>query len=101
MQAKTPNNMERKNRPTETESAPERDSETIPKSERRFTAFQFAGIVLVAAVVFNLPNVVIPPTTTEERMMIVVLAAMLIAGAMLLGLPTLLERMRKKKREDS
>jgi len=80
---------------------PRTETEIEAEKEHRFTGFQFAGIVLIAAVVFNLQNVVIPPTTTEERMMIVVLAGMLIAGAMLLGLPTLLKKFERDKREES
>lgn len=92
MKAKVLSKMAKKNIP----AAPRTETEIEARKEHHFTGFQFAGIVLIAAVVFNLPNVVIPPTTTEERMMIVILAGMLIAGAMLLGLPTLLKKIRKK-----
>lgn len=92
MKAKVLSKMAKKNIP----AAPSTETEIEARKEYHFTGFQFAGIVLIAAVVFNLPNVVIPPTTTEERMMIVILAGMLIAGAMLLGLPTLLKKIRKK-----
>lgn len=85
-----------KKHPTNPRTEPAAEPEKELEEGRRFTGFQFAGIVLIAAVVFNLPKVVLPPTTTEERMMIVVLAGMLIAGAMLLGLPTLMEKIRKK-----
>ena len=62
------------------------------------TGSQLAGIVLIAAVLFNLQNVVIPPGGREDWMMLAVLAGMLTAGVILLGLPAVLKRNRPREK---
>lgn len=79
-------------------NAPDGSSGEEERSARRLTGSQLAGIVLIAAVLFNLQNVVIPPGGREDGMMLVVLAGMLIAGAILLGLPVILKRNRPREK---
>ena len=78
----------------ERRNAPDGSSGEEERSARRLTGSQLAGIVLIAAVLFNLQNVVIPQGGREDGMMLAVLAGMLIAGAILLGLPVILKRNR-------
>lgn len=78
------------------------ETPTQPKDEpslgKRITGTQFAGIVLVAAALFNIPKIVLPAVTTEDQMMIVVLSAMFLAGLILLGLPVILEKLNSRKK---
>lgn len=67
-------------------------------SAKRAGGTQFAGTVLIAAALFNIPKIVLPPATTEERMMIVVLSAMILAGLILLGLPALLKLLNSRRK---
>ena len=57
----------------ERRNAPDGSSGEEKRSARRLTGSQLAGIVLIAAVLFNLQNVVIPPGGREDGMMLVVL----------------------------
>lgn len=85
---------------------PQRERRNVPdgssgeeeRSARRLTGSQLAGIVLIAAVLFNLQNVVIPPGGREDGMMLAVLAGMLTAGVILLGLPAILKRNRPREK---
>lgn len=82
----------------ERRNAPDGSSGEEERSARRLTGSQLAGIVLIAAVLFNLQNVVIPPGGREDWMMLAVLAGMLTAGVILLGLPAVLKRNRPREK---
>ena len=76
---------------------PNRPDDGQPPTKRA-GGTQFAGIVLVAAALFNIPKIALPATTTEERMMLVVLSAMILAGLILLGLPALLKLLNSRRK---
>lgn len=82
----------------ERRNAPDGSSGEEERSARRLTGSQLAGIVLIAAVLFNLQNVVIPPGGREDGMMLAVLAGMLTAGVILLVLPAVLKRNRPREK---
>lgn len=73
-------------------------SESERPAAKNLTGQQFAGIVLIAAALFNIPKIVIPAVMTEDQMMLVVLAAMILAGLILLGLPALLKLINSRRK---
>ncbi len=66
-----------------------------PERPNRIGLTDTLGIVILAGALFNLPAILKKPASDADWMMLVIVLVMLLIGAVLLGVPRLLERKRR------